>query len=74
MTQLQSCSPTDSLLRIVFDHSVVSRAFAGTVTLGEVARMLGRRASRRYGSPIAISFTLGRSGDEASVHALASPH
>lgn len=74
MTQSPSHSPTDSLLTILFDHGVVSRAFAGSVTLGDIAQMRGRVAPGRYGDPVAISVVLGHPGADASGDGSASRH
>lgn len=74
MTPLPSPSPTDSVLTIVFEHWVVSRAIAGSVTLADISRMRARLARGRYGNPVAISVVLADPGADASRDAVASLH
>jgi len=74
MTPLTSPSPIDTLLTIVFDHWVVSRAIAGSATFGDVARMRARLPRGRYGNPVAISVVLGHPRADAPGHDSAYRH
>lgn len=74
MTPLPLRTPTENLLTFVFDHWVVSRAIAGSVTLGDIARMRGSLGHGRYGNPVAISVVLGQAGADAPGGGSASRH
>ena len=61
MQSIEAEHATDYRLRFVFHEKVVSFPLAADATFGEIARALGWFARRRYGQPIAIDVTLGRS-------------
>jgi hypothetical protein len=64
MQSIQTNHMTDSRLRFVFNHSVMSLNLASDATFGEVAHTLGELSNRRYGHPVAIDVRLKRRDGE----------
>ena len=60
MQSIQVEHASDSRLRFVFNHSVMSFSLAADATFGEVAQTLGELSNRRYGHPVAIDVRLKR--------------
>jgi hypothetical protein len=61
MRQLRTAPTQRSRLRLVYEDKVLSFGALADLTYGEIARVLRKRSVRRYGNPVAINVTLGRS-------------
>jgi len=66
MQSNQANQSQDGRLRVAYANTVMTYGVPANLTLGDVARMLGKNAKRRYGPPLAIDVILAsRNADPA---------